>query len=123
MPPEGVSLRQAARRLFLVQCAVAAAAALLFQAFADLRMGVSAALGGGVAALGTAVFALLATRVPDRADARQMARAFYRAEGWKLLLTVAAFAGIFLAWDVSGLALIAGYVAAALVYWLALLRM
>lgn len=103
-----------------LQVAAALAAAFVFLVWAGAAAAVSAVVGGAIAVVPGAFYALRVIRsrgaTPDR-----MLRAHYAGEFGKLVLTFAMFAAAF-AWmkNVSVLPLFAAYIATLSVYWAAL---
>ena len=104
-----------------LQIAVTAVVAGLFMYFADLLAAKSALIGGAIAFIPGAFYAIRIFRSrydsPDR-----MLRAHYAGEFGKLALTAVLFGATF-AWvkEVTVLPLFAAYIATLLVYWAALL--
>jgi ATP synthase protein I len=104
-----------------LQLAVVCSVTLVYLLVSGLTAAESAAVGGAIAFIPGAFYAwrLIGTRnaTPDR-----MLRVHFLAETGKLVLTFLLFAATF-AWmkDVSVIPLFAAYIAALMVYWVALL--
>ncbi len=102
---------------FLVVCS----GTLVFLLASGFLVAKSAALGGAIAFVPSAFYAwrLIASR---HASPERVLRAHFVAESGKLALTFVLF-GVTFAWmkDLSIVALFANYIAALLVYWLALI--
>lgn len=104
-----------------LQVAVTAAAAGLFLCFADPVAAKSALIGGAIAFIPGAFYAMRILR-SRHASPQRMLRAHYAGEFGKLALTAVLFGATF-AWmkEVTVLPLFAAYIATLLVYWAALL--
>jgi ATP synthase protein I len=103
-----------------LQVAVAISVALVFLGWLGTVAAASALIGGAIAVVPGAFYALRIVRSRNRSPDR-MLRAHYAGEFGKLALTFAMFAVTF-AWmkNVSVLPLFAAYIATLLVYWAAL---
>lgn len=112
--------QQTVYRTLAIQLGVTLIAAAGSLVIADFKAAYSALIGGGINLLGTAYFALRVFSVKPGSTAKQMARAFYRGEVVKLLLTGLLFAGVFLWLEVSFLPLFLAYSATMLAFWLVL---
>lgn len=88
--------------------------------FADGHKGLSVAIGGAIAIVGSLMYAIIvAGRVGDAAS---ILKAHFRAEMAKIFITVVLFAlALLLFQSASMLLLIVGFAVATLAYWLALL--
>jgi ATP synthase protein I len=113
-------LIRAVSQILGLQVAVALLAALVFLVWSGAAAAMSALVGGVIAVMPGAFYALRVIRsrgaTPDR-----MLRAHYAGEFGKLVLTFAMFAAAF-AWmkNVSVLSLFAAYIATLAAYWAAL---
>jgi ATP synthase protein I len=112
--------RRLALRVVLGQAAVTVIVAVVAWALAGRISGVSALLGGGIATLGSlamagVVFGGIASGGPARALG-----AFYTGEAVKLALVVVLFVAVLKLVRVAPLAMLAGFAATYLVYWIAL---
>lgn len=107
--------------IIAMQVAVVFCVAALFLLFGNPVSAKSALIGGAVAFIPGAFYALQLIRSRNRAPDRLL-RAHYAGEFGKLMLTVLLFGATF-AWvkEISVLPLFAAYVATLLVYWAALL--
>lgn len=104
-----------------LQLAVAVLAALIFLGWSGTAAATSALIGGAIAVVPGAFYALRVIRSRGASPDRVL-RAHYAGEFGKLVLTFAMFAAAF-AWmkNVSVLPLFAAYIATLAVYWVALL--
>ncbi|MCC5858864.1 MAG: ATP synthase subunit I [Ectothiorhodospiraceae bacterium] len=106
--------------VFAGQSLVTVIAALAWLLAAGSGSGLAALAGGGIAILPGAYFAVKVFSVPAGAPPKQLLNAFYRGEALKFVITVVLFI-IALQWFAdSFLPLLTTYIAALLVYWLAL---
>ncbi|MYN01202.1 hypothetical protein GTP41_03720 [Pseudoduganella sp. DS3] len=99
--------------------------AVLFSAtvvlFAGVEKGWSAAVGGGMAVVGSLVYALMVMRGND--DAKKAFRTHFRAEMLKVFVTAVLFiCALVLFKSAAWMWLILGFVVATLAYWLSLLK-
>jgi ATP synthase protein I len=119
-----IDLPRARRLAFGVvfgQAGVTVMLALCAWGIADRRAALSALLGGGIATAGSLAMAGLVFGGSAMASAQRALSAFYVGEALKLALVVALFA-LVLKWvKVAPLAMLAGFGATFLVYWIALL--
>jgi ATP synthase protein I len=107
-------------RVVVLQLTIAICFSSLVGAFGDVHRGWSAAYGGAVAVLGSAIYALFVVRGAD--DARTALRSHVRAEMAKIFVTVVLFAlALMLFQSAAWLWLILGFVMATLAYWFSLL--
>lgn len=109
------------RRIILVQVAVAVLIALLMLFIQGLTAAVSAFVGGAIGFLTSLVYAkkMLA---PPGSDAKNIIRAHYSAEAYKLIFTILLFSLVFTQYkEVHALSLFAAYAATLAVYWIALI--
>jgi ATP synthase protein I len=107
-------------RVVSLQLTIAICFASLVGAMSDVHRGWSAAYGGAVAVIGSAVYALLVAKGSD--DAKQALRIHVRAEMAKIFVTVLLFAlALTLFQSAAWLWLILGFVMATFAYWFSLL--
>ncbi|MCH8504665.1 MAG: ATP synthase subunit I [Ectothiorhodospiraceae bacterium] len=112
--------RSVVATVFIGQALVTIICALAWSIAAGMIAGLAALAGGGVAILPGVYFALKVFSVPPGAPPKQLVGAFYRGEALKFGLTVVLFI-IVLQWFADSFApVITTYIAAILVYWLAL---
>jgi len=104
----------------LGQVVVTVVAALICFAAWSALAGISAAVGGGISVLASAVLAIIGFSAPANAAPETIARKFYMGEGTKLAITVASFVTVFLSMKVNFAALFGAYIATLFVYWIAL---
>ena len=114
--------RRVALGIVLGQLGVTLLAATAGLLLGGSRAGVSALLGGGIGSLASlymvvSMFRLGANTAPEKILGR-----VYRGEFYKLVLTAGLFALVLMSMDVSFGAMLSGFAATLLVYWLALLR-
>lgn len=84
--------------------------------------GISALLGGVIAAVPSLYMAMAMFRRGSDANPKQLLAGVYVGEALKILLTAALFVVAIVRLKAEFLPLFGGYIAATLVYWLALLR-
>jgi len=113
--------RRLAFGVVLGQAGVTVTAALCAWIFADVRAGLSALLGGGIATAGSLAMARLALGGGAGADARRALGAFYLGEAVKLAVVTGALVVVLKVVRVAPLAMFAAFAATFLVYWIALL--
>ena len=113
--------RRLAFSVVLWQAAVALGVALVCWAVADVRAAVSALLGGGIAASGSLLMALLVFGGGKATDAQRVLGTFYLGEALKVALMIALFVVVLKWMNVAPLAMFAAFAATFLVYWIALL--
>ena len=104
--------------VLLAQTAVTLVAAAVSTWWFDGRAGWSAVAGGGISIVTTAFFAARVFWSGAGGDPRQIARAFYRGEAQKILLTVGLFVVVIKWADVSFLPLFVTYIVTLLVFWM-----
>jgi ATP synthase protein I len=114
--------RRLAFGVALGQAAVALAAAVLSWAIADFRAALSAALGGGISSVATFVMALLSFSKGAATDPLRAIRAFFVGEAVKVLVVIALFVVVLKTMRIVPLAMLGGYIATFLVFWIALAR-
>ena len=112
--------RRLAYGVVLGQAVVTAAGACGAWLLVDSRAGLSALLGGGIAALGSLVMAALAFGGARR-DATRIVGAFYVGEAAKVALVIVLFVAVLKWVNVTPLAMLAAFAANFLVYWIALI--
>lgn len=106
--------------VFVGQFVVTVIAAALWLLAAGSLSGLAALAGGGIAILPGAYFAVKVFSVPPNAPPKRLVHAFYKGEALKFVITVVLFI-IALQWFADDfLPLLTTYIAALLVYWLAL---
>ncbi len=106
--------------VFVGQSLVTIVAAVVWLMAAGSFSGLAALAGGGIAILPGAYFAIKVFSVPADAPLKMLANAFYKGEALKFVITVVLFI-IALQWFADNfLPLVTTYIAALLVYWLAL---
>ena len=109
------------RRIILIQVGVAVTISLLMLLIHGISVAVSAFVGGAIGFLTSLVYAkkMLA---PSGSEAKQILRAHYSAEAYKLIFTILLFSLVFTQYkEVHALTLFATYVATLAVYWVALI--
>ena len=112
--------RRLAMSVVLGQVVVTVVAAVICLAVWGRSAGISAAIGGGISCIASALLVFIGFASPAGAAAERVARAFYVAEGVKLAVTVALFVVVFTTLKVSFAALFGAYIATLFVYWIAL---
>ncbi|MGO9850118.1 MAG: ATP synthase subunit I [Steroidobacteraceae bacterium] len=118
-----IDLSQARRLAFgvvLGQAGVSVIAALVAWSVAGAGAALSALLGGGIATVGSLAMAGLVF-AGAVANAQRIVAAFYVGEAVKLAVVVALFVVVLRTVRVVPLAMLAGFAATYLVYWIALL--
>lgn len=85
------------------------------------RAGLSALLGGGLCTLGSGIFALLAFRHRGARAAKQIVRAFYKAEALKIVLTILLFIVILKTIAIVPLPFFIAFALVQMIFWLSLL--
>ncbi|HLU76840.1 MAG TPA: ATP synthase subunit I [Burkholderiales bacterium] len=109
------------RRIIGLQAGVGVVITLLLLALYGIHIALSALIGGAIAVIASGVYAWRMS-VPPGSDPRRMLRAHFAAEYFRFGVTVSLFAGVFLLYgSVAALPLFLTYVAALLVYWVALI--
>lgn len=109
------------RRIIGLQAGVGALSALLLLTLYGTHLALSALIGGAIAVIASAVYAWRMS-VPSASDPKLLLRAHFVAEYLRFGATVGLFAGVFLLYgSVAALPLFLTYVAALLVYWVALI--
>jgi ATP synthase protein I len=111
--------RRLAFGVVLGQAGVTVVAALAAWGIAGPQAAGSALLGGGIATVGSVAMAALVF-AGAAADARRIVAAFYTGEAVKLAVVVVLFVVVLRTVRVAPLALLAGFAATYLVYWIAL---
>jgi ATP synthase protein I len=111
--------RRLAFGVVLGQAGVTAIAALAAWGIAGREAAWSALLGGGIATLGSVAMVALVF-AGAAANARRIVAAFYTGEAVKLAVVVVLFVVVLRAVRVTPLAMLAGFAATYLVYWVAL---
>jgi ATP synthase protein I len=111
--------RRLAFGVVLGQAGVTVMAALVALGVAGRMAAVSALLGGGIATVGSLAMAALVFR-SAAANAPRIVAAFYVGEAAKLAVVVALFVVVLRVVRVVPLAMLAGFAATYLVYWIAL---
>lgn len=87
------AVRQLAGQLLLL-CLLALIAGLVW----DIRSGLSALAGAGIAVIGQAYFVARAFSHAGASSAQHIVNAFYRGEAGKFMLTALLFATVFITW-------------------------
>lgn len=108
-----------ALRLVLGQAGVTVIAALAAWGLGGRAAAVSALLGGGIATAGSVAMAALVF-AGAAANAQRIVAAFYTGEAVKLAVVVVLFVVVLRTVRVVPLAMLAGFAATYLVYWIAL---
>lgn len=109
------------RRIIGLQILVTALISLLLLAIWGVVVAVSAFAGGAIGFTTSLVYAWVMT-VPPGSDPGTMLRAHFRAEMWKIALTVILFAAVLVLFKgISTLPLLLTFMATLAVYWVALL--
>ena len=111
--------RRLAFGVVLGQAGVTAIAALAAWGIAGGEAAWSALLGGGIATLGSVAMVALVF-AGAAANAQRIVAAFYTGEAVKLAVVVVLFVVVLRAVRVAPLAMLAGFAATYLVYWIAL---
>jgi ATP synthase protein I len=111
--------RRVAFGVVLGQAGVTVIAALAAWGIAGTQAAGSALLGGGIATVGSVAMAALAF-AGAAADGRRIVAAFYTGEAVKLAVVVVLFVVVLRTVRVTPLAMLAGFAATYLVYWIAL---
>ena len=107
-------------RVVVLQLMIAAGFTLLVAIFTELHNAWPAAYGGGVAVMGSLVYALFILRAPDNAEG--VLKAHVRAEMVKIFITAVLFMlALVLFRSAAWLWLISGFAVATLAYWFSLL--
>lgn len=114
------SISRPVYRIVALQLVIATGFSLLVGTMGDAQKAWSAAYGGGIAVIGSLMYAMIVARGTN--DARQAFRTHIRAEVVKIFITVVLFAlALALFQSASWLWLILGFAVATLAYWLSLL--
>ena len=104
-----------------LQLTIAVLFSALVALFAGVGKGWSASAGGGIAVVGSLIYALMVARGTD--DAKKAFRAHFRAEMLKVFVTAVLFVcALVLFKSADWMWLILGFVVATLAYWLSLLK-
>jgi ATP synthase protein I len=111
--------RRLAFGVVLGQAGVSVVAALIAWGIAGQGAGMSALLGGGIATVGSLAMAGLVF-AGAAANAQRIVAAFYVGEAAKLAIVVVLFVVVLRVVKVVPLAMLAGFAATYLVYWIAL---
>ncbi|MDE2136685.1 MAG: ATP synthase subunit I [Gammaproteobacteria bacterium] len=111
--------RRLAFGVVLGQAAVTLVAALAAAGLAGRAAGTSALLGGGIATAGSLAMALLVF-AGAAVDSQRIVAAFYVGEALKLAVVVVLFVVVLKTVRVVPLAMLAGFAATYLMYWIAL---
>ncbi len=107
-------------KVVALQACIVIALAIAITIFADGLQGLSAAVGGAIAVIGSLLYAMIV--VGKTGDASSILKAHFRAEMVKIFITVVLFLlALLLFRSASMLWLITGFAMATLAYWLALL--
>ena len=107
-------------KVVALQAFIVIALAIAITIFADGLQGLSAAVGGAIAVIGSLLYAMIV--VGKTGDASSILKAHFRAEMVKIFITVVLFLlALLLFRSASMLWLITGFAMATLAYWLALL--
>ncbi|HUI60781.1 MAG TPA: ATP synthase subunit I [Steroidobacteraceae bacterium] len=114
--------RRLAFSVVLWQAAVTLGVALVCWAVADVRVAVSALLGGGIATAGSLVMAGLVFGGGKAMDPQRVLGTFYLGEALKVALVIVLFVVVLKWMNVAPLAMFVAFAATFLVYWIALLR-
>jgi ATP synthase protein I len=115
-----VSPRRLAFSVALGQAAVALLAGALSWAIADSRAALSAVLGGGISSVATFAMALLSFRKGAATDPLRAIRAFFVGEAAKVAVVIVLFVAVLKTMKIVPLAMLSGYIATFLVFWIAL---
>ena len=113
--------RRLAFSVVLWQAAVALGVALACWAVADVRMAVSALLGGGIATVGSLVMAGIVLGSNTAASPQRALAMFFVGEVVKVVLIVTMFVVVLKTMDVAALPLLGTFGATFVVYWVALI--
>jgi len=113
---------RAARWVLLAQATVTVASATIWLLGVGPQAGLAAAAGGLIALVPALYMAVRVFSVPPDAEPKRLLSALYRGEATKFLLTAALFALAVNWFGAVFLPVIATYILALLVYWLALYR-
>ena len=111
--------RRLAYGVVLGQALVTAVAALVALGLAGREAAVSALLGGGIATAGSVAMVALVF-AGAAVDSRRIVAAFYAGEALKLAVVVVLFVVVLKTVRVVPLAMLAGFAATYLMYWIAL---
>ncbi len=114
--------RRVALGIVLGQLGVTLLAATAGLLLGGSRAGVSALLGGGIGSLASLYMVVSMFRLGANTEPEKILGRVYRGEFYKLVLTAGLFALVLMSMDVSFGAMLGGFAATLLVYWLALLR-
>jgi len=107
-------------KVVALQASIVMALASITAFYSDNLKGLSAAVGGAIAVVGSLMYAMIV--VGKTGDASSILKAHFRAEMVKIFITVVLFAlALLLFHSASMLWLIVGFAMATLAYWLALL--
>ena len=112
--------RRGALRVVYLQVAAAAIVAIVVALLFDARTAWSAAVGGLIGVLASLVMVASIFRHGPDADPKRVLSSIYRGEFYKFSVTIVLLALALVALDVSAPALLAGYIATFIAYWLAL---
>lgn len=107
-------------KVVVLQAIVVLALAIAIAALSDSHKGLSSAVGGAIAVIGSLMYAMIV--VGKTGDASSVLKAHFRAEMVKIFITAVLFALVLLLFSSAAMLwLIVGFAMATLAYWLALL--
>lgn len=109
------------RRIIQIQIAVTITIALLMLVLQGMSSAISAFVGGTIGFITSLIYAIKMQAPPGSAP-REILRAHYKAEAYKMVITILLFTLVFTQYkDINALPLFAAYAATAAVYWVALI--
>lgn len=111
--------RQIAVRVFLVQAILTLVMSALFLLTNDLNAGYSSLLGGLVCILPNVIFISQAFKHQGARAAKKIVQSFYKAEAFKIILSIVLFALVFIMFAITPLAFFITYILVQLSHWFA----
>jgi ATP synthase protein I len=107
------------KRLLKAQLLTSVLISLVLLLFLGKKEGISAMLGGLVAIVPSALFAIKMFRYQGARAARQIVKSFYMGEALKILSTAFLFGLVFILYKVAPLAFFFTYIVVLMTYWFA----
>lgn len=111
--------KRGAKRLIVLQIGITLLISAVAVVFHSMPCAYSAMLGGLVSALPNLYFANAVFRYQGARAAKKIVNSLYRGEAFKLILSMALFTLVFVAFKVEPVPFFISYIAAQMVFWLA----
>jgi ATP synthase protein I len=105
-------------RLWALQVLITLLIALIAELQSGNKAAISALLGGSIAILPQALFALIYFKYSGARAAKQIINGFYKGEALKIFLSVGLFALVFITYPIAPLAFFITYITVQLTHWL-----